>query len=193
MTLLLAAVLAALLAVSCASLRRASGSHSSTVQQDSLIAAYVRSEVEKGLLTLRQTTVEFYPPAEGIPVEGYPLDDVPGVVPDEPLALSGIGSLPEKNDVPPPNIRNPTPVGAVKRITRTELSASKEQSVTVDSSTASGSQIQSQEETESETEKIVGETPSETKGSRFLKALAAVLGLLILGYGIVQYRINALK
>lgn len=187
MTPLLTAVLAALLAVSCATLRRVNTTNSVFSQQDSLLVAYVRNEVEKGLLTLRQTTVEFYQPAEG-----YLLDDAPVVAPSATIPDVGT-SIPEKNDVPPPNIQSPTHMGAVKRITRTELSATKEQSVTVDSSSVFRSQIQSQEETESDTEKIVGETPSETKGSRFLKALAAVLGLLILGCGIVQYRINTLK
>ena len=121
MTILFAAVLAALLAVSCASLRVARSSASSSFQQDSLIAAYMRSEIEKGLLEIRQTVVEFYPPMEVAPAEGYLLDGIPDVTPDDTVP-SGIWNAVDKDDVPPPSIRNPT-AGAVKSITRTELSA----------------------------------------------------------------------
>ena len=189
MTLLLAEVLAALLAVSCASLRKVSATRETSLQQDSLIAAYIRSEVEKGLLEIRQTVVEFYPPAELAPAEGLPLE---GSVIVDPAEDAGDGPIPEKNDVPPPKIRNPT-AGAVKRITRTELSAQLSQSVSVDSSSVSLSKREEESSSSSEKEAEVNEPPSATKFSSALKALAAVLGMIILLYSIIQYRINLIK
>lgn len=92
----------------------------------------------------------------------------------------------------PPSIRNPT-VGVVKKVVRTELSARKEQSVTVDSTARAGTQQEEHSEEDTEKASELNEPPTATKLNVTLKALAAVLGMIILGYGIVQYRINALK
>lgn len=156
MTILFAAVLAALLAVSCASLRVARSTSSSSSLQDSLIAAYVRSEIDKGLLEFRQTVVEFYPPADSIP---------------------------------PPRIRNPTP-GAVKSITRTELTATKEKTVAVDSSTVAGTLATTDESASEEKNSELNEPPTATKFNTTLKSIAFVLALLLIGYIVIAIRIH---
>lgn len=189
MTILFAAVLAALLAVSCASLRVAKSSSSSSFQQDSLIAAYLRSEIQKGLLELRQTVVEFYPPMEVAPAEGLPLGGPTIVVP---AVDAGDGVVPEKNDVPPPRIRSPTP-GAVKSITRTDLSATREKSVTVDSSSVSGSIARTDEADSAERESEINEPSNASELRDVLRALVAALGMFILLYCIIKFRIHYAK
>lgn len=92
----------------------------------------------------------------------------------------------------PPSIRNPT-AGPVKRVVRTELSANKMQSVTVDSSSVAGTQAEEHAEENKTSNTELNEPPTATKFNVTLKALAAVLALLIIAYGIIQYRINLLK
>lgn len=92
----------------------------------------------------------------------------------------------------PPDCRNPT-AGPVKRVVRTELSAKREQAVVVDSSSVSGKQMEENSEENTEKHSEVNEPPSATKLNVTLKALAVLLALLIICYGIIQYRINLYK
>lgn len=92
----------------------------------------------------------------------------------------------------PPSIRNPT-AGPVKRVVRTELSANKQQSVTVDSSTVAGTHVEEHSEDNTKKESELNEPPTATKFNVTLKALVALLALLIICYGIIQYRINLYK
>ena len=151
----------------CGSIRVARNAQFSSSLRDSLLVDYLRTELETGNLEVSQTIVEFFPPVD---------------------------VSPEK----PPAIRNPTPVtapaiGAVKSITRTELSAKREQAVVVDSSSVSGTHIEQEAQENKESTSEINEPPTATKFNVTLKALAAVLALLIICYGIIQYRINLLK
>ena len=92
----------------------------------------------------------------------------------------------------PPDCRNPT-AGPVKRVVRTELSARREQAAVVDSSSVSGKQMEENSEENTEKHSEVNEPPSATKLNVTLKALAVLLALLIICYGIIQYRINLYK
>gem|GEM_PF-4960586 len=76
---------------------------------------------------------------------------------------------------------------------RTELSAKREQAVVVDSSSVSGKQMEENSEENTEKHSEVNEPPSATKLNVTLKALAVLLALLIICYGIIQYRINLYK
>ena len=151
----------------CGSIRVASSAQFSSSLRDSLLVDYLRTEIETGNLEVSQTIVEFFPPVD--------------VTPET-----------------PPAIRNPTPeaapaIGAVKSITRLELSANKTQSVTVDSSSVAGTQAEEHAEENKTSNTELNEPPTATKFNVTLKALAAVLALLIIAYGIIQYRINLLK
>lgn len=92
----------------------------------------------------------------------------------------------------PPDCRNPT-AGPVKRVVRTELSARREQAAVVDSSSVSGKKMEENSEENTEKHSEVNEPPSATKLNVTLKALAVLLALLIICYGIIQYRINLYK
>lgn len=92
----------------------------------------------------------------------------------------------------PPDCRNPT-AGPVKRVVRTELSAKREQAAVVDSSSVSGKKMEENSEENTEKHSEVNEPPSATKLNVTLKALAVLLALLIICYGIIQYRINLYK
>ena len=92
----------------------------------------------------------------------------------------------------PPSIRNPT-AGPIKRVVRTELSANKQQSVTVDSSTVAGTHMEEHSEDNTKKESELNEPPTATKFNVPLKALVALLALLIICYGINQYRITLYK
>ena len=92
----------------------------------------------------------------------------------------------------PPDCRNPT-AGPVKRVVRTELSARREQAAVVDSSSVSGKKMEENSEETTEKHSEVNEPPSATKLNVTLKALAVLLALLIICYGIIQYRINLYK
>lgn len=92
----------------------------------------------------------------------------------------------------PPDCRNPT-AGPLKRVVRTELSARREQAAVVDSSSVSGKQMEENSEENTEKHSEVNEPPSATKLNVTLKALAVLLALLIICYGIIQYRINLYK
>lgn len=92
----------------------------------------------------------------------------------------------------PPDCRNPT-AGPVKRVVRTELSAKREQAAVVDSSSVSGKKMEENSEENMEKHSEVNEPPSATKLNVTLKALAVLLALLIICYGIIQYRINLYK
>ena len=125
------------------------------------------TELETGNLEVQQTIVEFFPPVDTTPET-------------------------------PPDCRNPTEdaapaIGAVKRVVRTELSAKREQAVVVDSSSVSGKQMEENSEENTEKHSEVNEPPSATKLNVTLKALAVLLALLIICYGIIQYRINLYK
>ena len=150
----------------CGSVRVATNAQQSFSLRDSLMLDYLRTEIETGDLQLQQTVVEFFPPVD--------------VSPDS-----------------PPAIRNPTegavPVGAVKKLVTTELSAKKTQSVTVDSSTVAGTAIEEESESSKQSDSELNEPPTATKMNVTLKALAMVLLLLIICYCIVQYRINLIK
>ena len=151
----------------CGSIRVARNAVASASLRDSLLVDYLRTELETGNLEVSQTIVEFFPPVDTTPET-------------------------------PPDCRNPTPeaapaIGAVKRVVRTELSANKQQSVTVDSSSVSGILAQSDESANEEKNSEVNEPPSATKLNVTLKALAILLALLIICYGIIQYRINLYK
>lgn len=61
MTLLIAAVLAVLSAISCASLRISRSSQAVSQRQDSIIVDYIRSEMATGRMELETTRIEFYP------------------------------------------------------------------------------------------------------------------------------------
>ena len=61
MTFLIAAVLAVLSAISCASVRISRSSQAVSQRQDSLIVDYIRSELETGQIELETTRIEFYP------------------------------------------------------------------------------------------------------------------------------------
>ena len=92
----------------------------------------------------------------------------------------------------PPDCRNPT-VGAVKKVVRTELSAKREQAVVVDSSSVAGTLAKTNESASEEKDSELNEPPTATKFNVTLKALAAFLGMLVLVYCIIQYRINLTK
>lgn len=92
----------------------------------------------------------------------------------------------------PPDCRNPT-AGPLKRVVRTELSARREQAAVVDSSSVSGKKMEEHAEENTEKHSEVNEPPSATKLNVTLKALAVLLALLIICYGIIQYRINLYK
>ena len=92
----------------------------------------------------------------------------------------------------PPDCRNPT-AGPVKRVVRTELSARREQAAVVDSSSVAGTLAKSDESASEEKNSELNEPPSATKLNVTLKALAVLLALLIICYGIIQYRINLYK
>lgn len=92
----------------------------------------------------------------------------------------------------PPDCRNPT-AGPVKRVVRTELSARREQAAVVDSSSVSGKKMEENSEENTEKHSEVNEPPSATKLNVTLKALAVLLALLFICYGIIQYRINLYK
>lgn len=92
----------------------------------------------------------------------------------------------------PPDCRNPT-AGPVKRVVRTELSARREQAAVVGSSSVSGKKMEENSEENTEKHSEVNEPPSATKLNVTLKALAVLLALLIICYGIIQYRINLYK
>ena len=92
----------------------------------------------------------------------------------------------------PPDCRNPT-VGPVKRVVRTELSAKREQAVVVDSSSVAGTHIEDHSEENTKKNSELNEPPTATKFNVTLKALAAFLGMLVLVYCIIQYRINLTK
>lgn len=151
----------------CGSIRVARNAQLSSSLRDSLLVDYLRTELETGNLEVQQTIVEFFPPVD--------------VTPET-----------------PPSIRNPTPetapaIGAVKSITRTELSAKREQAVVVDSSSVSGTLAEEHAEENKESTSELNEPPTATKFNVTLKAIAAVLGMIIILYGIIQYRINLLK
>ena len=170
LTILVAWLLCGLLLLlfpGCGSIRVARNAQFSSSQRDSLLVDYLRTELETGNLEVQQTIVEFFPPVD---------------------------TTPESS----PDIRNPTPdmapvIGAVKSITRTELSAKREQSVTVDSSSVAGTVVEERSEENTEKESELNEPPTATKFNVTLKALAAVLGMIIILYGIIQYRINLTK
>ncbi|MBQ6436957.1 MAG: hypothetical protein IJK20_00695 [Bacteroidales bacterium] len=156
-----------LLCPGCGSIRVARNAQLSSSLRDSLLVDYLRTELETGNLEVQQTIVEFFPPVD--------------ITPET-----------------PPSIRNPTPesapaIGAVKSITRTELSAKREQAVVVDSSSVSGTHIEQEAQENKKSTSELNEPPTATKFNVTLKALAAVLALLIIAYGIIQYRINLLK
>ena len=170
LTILVAWLLCGLLLLlfpGCGSIRVARNAQFSSSLRDSLLVDYLRTELETGNLEVQQTIVEFFPPVD--------------VTPET-----------------PPSIRNPTPdmapaIGAVKSITRTELSAKREQAVVVDSSSVSGTLSQTSESANEEKNSELNEPPTATKFNVTLKALAAVLGMIIILYGIIQYRINLYK
>ena len=156
-----------LLCPGCGSIRVARNAVSSASLRDSLLVKYLRTELETGNLEVQQTIVEFFPPVDTTPET-------------------------------PPDCRNPTPeaapaIGAVKSITRTELSAKREQAVVVDSSSVSGTHIEQEAQENKESTSELNEPPTATKFNVTLKALAAVLALFIICYGIIQYRINLIK
>ena len=151
----------------CGSIRVARNAAVSSSLRDSLLVDYLRTELETGNLEVQQTIVEFFPPVDTTPET-------------------------------PPDCRNPTPepapaIGAVKRVVRTELSAKREQAVVVDSSSVAGTLSQSDESASEEKNSELNEPPSATKLNVTLKALAVLLALLIICYGIIQYRINLYK
>ena len=189
MTLLFAAVLAALLAVSCASLRVARSSQTSSSMQDSLLLAYLRSEVENGLLDIEQTVIEFYPPA-AVTVESLPLDEQPIVAPEE--IPPGNEPAQEKNNDPPPHNRNPT-AGPVKSITLTQIHATSQKEVSVDSSSVAGSKAETASEEHQDKEAELNEPPTATKFNTTLKSIAWILALLLVGYIVIRIRIAKAK
>lgn len=151
----------------CGSIRVARNAVSSASLRDSLLVNYLRTELETGNLEVQQTIVEFFPPVDTTPET-------------------------------PPDCRNPTEdaapaIGAVKRVVRTELSARREQAAVVDSSSVSGKKMEENSEENTEKHSEVNEPPSATKLNVTLKALAVLLALLIICYGIIQYRINLYK
>ena len=151
----------------CGSIRVARNAAVSSSLRDSLLVDYLRTELETGNLEVQQTIVEFFPPVDTTPET-------------------------------PPDCRNPTPepapaIGAVKRVVRTELSAKREQAVVVDSSSVAGTHIEESAEENTENTSELNEPPSATKLNVTLKALAVLLALLIICYGIIQYRINLYK
>lgn len=170
LTILVAWLLCGLLLLlfpGCGSIRVARNAQYSSSLRDSLLVDYLRTELETGNLEVQQTIVEFFPPVDVSPET-------------------------------PPAIRNPTPetapaIGAVKSITRLELSANKTQSVIVDSSAVAGTHIEQEAQENKESTSELNEPPTATKFNVTLKAIAAVLALLIICYGIIQYRINLLK
>lgn len=191
MTLLLVAVLAALLAVSCASLRVARNSESSSSLQDSLITAYIRGEIEKGLLEFEQTIVEFYPPT-AVVVESHPLEEAPAVEPDSAFVPYGGWRIEDKDNAPPPHNRNPT-AGPVKSITLTKFHATSDKEVSVDSSTLAGTKAEEHAEEHREKEAEVNEPPTATKFNTTLKSIAWILGLLLVGYIVIRISIAKAK
>ena len=92
----------------------------------------------------------------------------------------------------PPDIRNPT-VGPVKRVVRTELSANKTQSVTVDSSSVAGMQAEEHAEENKTSNTELNEPPTATKFNTTLKSIAWILGLLLVGYIVIRIRIAKAK
>jgi lipoprotein len=143
------------LACACSPLRKTQTvEHEQTEISDTALTESIRREIEHRFGTLRQTVVEFYPPAEIPP-------------PPDPADLSDT----LKAVLPPPKIPARQPV---KRITYTEASMQNDRTTLTDSISRSRINTAARSDTQTVTE----EKPS--SGVVWLKWAALLAGLLLL-------------
>ncbi|MEI3541160.1 MAG: hypothetical protein V8Q45_12560 [Alistipes onderdonkii] len=140
------------LVCSCAPLRQTqTTSREQTETSDTTLTELIRREVESRFGTLRQTVVEFYPPAE------------------VPLPLNLPDTL--RDILPPPKIPVRQPI---KRITYTEAAAQ------IDKTTATDSISRSRINTAARRDEQVQTEEKPSSGAVWLKWATALAGLLLL-------------
>ena len=147
----------------CAPLKKASTERQVVVTiDDSLLLHLVRSELERSIVEVQQTIVEFYPP-QPIPQEP-PTEKEDGVAVVSPIVVTA-------------------PQGAVRRIVKTEIRNETENKSSTDSLSHSRINTAARCDEQSSLE----ESPN-TSGSSWLKWCAGCLALLLLIIAILKFK-----